>query len=957
MRGRRGLPGRPEQARSGTAPLALGRSAASGLRIPGARGWSAMSVFSFLPLDERVRLRVVSQLWRRALDDDRNWRAVDFAVMGPAPGRVVPPLMKWALEAHGADMHDLSTRGCFVGDAVLQQVGARCHNLEVLIVDEPPPDRMDEPASIAALSAPANVTEVGLAALAGCHQLTRLDASRCSAPPAALRALASALPFLAYVKLGGPGFTDSHAAALVPAGRDMLALDLSGSPVSDIALRTVATHCPRLRMLNCEGSAGVTELGLSSLVYGCRELRILLVSGCVELGDKALEDIASACSQLHRLDAARLPRITNTGVERLADACEALESVSLLGCPGVTADGLAAIVSDCLQLRQLAVDGVGLHSVVDELAPQGLGLTALTVRRCGGLTDTSAAALASSCPSVTSLDLSDSPLVGFTHLAAGALVHRLRSLHSLTLAGCGVADQSLAFFPAARPRLATLDLSRNPGITDVGVELALRACAPTLTSLSLAGCNAGPSAAALISASGAPLTRLDLRMCPRINDAAVTAVLGGCGSTLESLLIGVDGPTVRAATSPAVVAEALPAVSEYAVPLEIAMPAVQSAGAAAGGGGQHLPSGAAAGSLAPGAGGAGPASGAAAGGTGTGTGSGSAASGGGGGAGNAGGAAGSEDGKRRRRRKKKRGGGGGGGGEGTGSSAPSQAPSAAAQSKDAAAASSHVGSSASVCSAPSTSASTAPVSAAAKKRARRRRRAAAKSGRSAGAVRMPLGDGAAEAVAALCPRLLSLHMAGCEALTAEGIAALETAACRLCITDAHLGANPAVTAAAARRLLAAWPNLRILSVPECGGAAGAAAESAAAAAAAGGAAPAEVDLGEVAITVAAAAALEAEARAGTPDAVVDVLPPRWGPPEPVRPPPGSIVAPVGPLPPPGMGLGESCSSDADAHDDYERDLAVEREHNAIMESAAGAASTVSAAVSQFAEEAGNGHGH
>ncbi|KAA0169599.1 hypothetical protein FNF28_02043 [Cafeteria roenbergensis] len=834
MRGRRGLPGRPEQARSGTAPLALGRSAASGLRIPGARGWSAMSVFSFLPLDERVRLRVVSQLWRRALDDDRNWRAVDFAVMGPAPGRVVPPLMKWALEAHGADMHDLSTRGCFVGDAVLQQVGARCHNLEVLIVDEPPPDRMDEPASIAALSAPANVTEVGLAALAGCHQLTRLDASRCSAPPAALRALASALPFLAYVKLGGPGFTDSHAAALVPAGRDMLALDLSGSPVSDIALRTVATHCPRLRMLNCEGSAGVTELGLSSLVYGCRELRILLVSGCVELGDKALEDIASACSQLHRLDAARLPRITNTGVERLADACEALESVSLLGCPGVTADGLAAIVSDCLQLRQLAVDGVGLHSVVDELAPQGLGLTALTVRRCGGLTDTSAAALASSCPSVTSLDLSDSPLVGFTHLAAGALVHRLRSLHSLTLAGCGVADQSLAFFPAARPRLATLDLSRNPGITDVGVELALRACAPTLTSLSLAGCNAGPSAAALISASGAPLTRLDLRMCPRINDAAVTAVLGGCGSTLESLLIGVDGPTVRAATSPAVVAEALPAVSEYAVPLEIAMPAVH---------------------------------------------------------------------------------------------------------------------------APSTSASTAPVSAAAKKRARRRRRAAAKSGRSAGAVRMPLGDGAAEAVAALCPRLLSLHMAGCEALTAEGIAALETAACRLCITDAHLGANPAVTAAAARRLLAAWPNLRILSVPECGGAAGAAAESAAAAAAAGGAAPAEVDLGEVAITVAAAAALEAEARAGTPDAVVDVLPPRWGPPEPVRPPPGSIVAPVGPLPPPGMGLGESCSSDADAHDDYERDLAVEREHNAIMESAAGAASTVSAAVSQFAEEAGNGHGH
>jgi len=821
-----------------------------------------MSVFSFLPLDERVRLRTVSKLWRRALDDNRNWRAVDFAVMGPAPGRGVPPLMRWSLVAHGSDMHDLSTRGCFVGDAVLQLVGEHCPNLEVLIVDEPPADREDEPASIRALSAPSAVTEAGLAALCGCHQLTRLDASRCSAAPRALRSLATALPFLAYVKLGGPSFTDLHASALVPAGRDMLALDLSGSPVTDVALRTVATHCPRLRMLNCEGSSGVTELGLSALVYGCREIRILLVSGCELLGDNALADIASACSQLHRLDAARLPRITNAGVERLADSCEALESVSLLGCPGVTADGLAAIVSDCVQLRQLAVDGVGLHSVVDELAPQGLGLTALTVRRCGGLTDTAAAALASSCPAVTSLDLSDSPLVGFTHLAAGALVHRLRSLHSLSLAGCGLQDQSLAFFPAARPRLAALDISRNPGVTDVGVELALRACAPSLTSFSIAGCDAGPGAAALLAASGARLSRLDLRMCPRLTDKAVGVVLEACGGSIESLLLGVDGPTVRASTDRAVLAAALPPSSEYAVLLDLAMPpsaSTSSAGAASGAGG---PSSAASGA---------DGSGSAPGGPGT-WGSGASAG------GTSGAAGGSEDGKKRRRRKKKKA--AGSGASEAGGDADSEAGAAAgaapptAPTADPAAASAVPPAAV----APSTT-TAAPMSAAAKKRARRRRRAAAKSGKSVASLRMPLGDEAAEAVAAFCPRLRCLHMAGCASLSEDGVSALAAAAFRATITEAHLGANAGLTANGCRVLLASWRRLRVLAVPACGSAA---------------------EEGDSAVTVEQAADIEAAFRSISPDAVVDVLPPRWGPPEAVRPPPGSVTAPVGPIPPPEM---------------------------------------------------------
>jgi len=94
------------------------------------------SVFQFFPLCERVQLRLVSKGWRDALDDDRNWRAVDFGSMGAAPPRQVPKLLGWVVSEHGRHIHDISTRGCFVSDDAISAIGGNCPNLEVLIADE-----------------------------------------------------------------------------------------------------------------------------------------------------------------------------------------------------------------------------------------------------------------------------------------------------------------------------------------------------------------------------------------------------------------------------------------------------------------------------------------------------------------------------------------------------------------------------------------------------------------------------------------------------------------------------------------------------------------------------------------------------------------------------------------------------------------------------------------------------
>jgi hypothetical protein len=778
-----------------------------------------MSLFSFLPLDERIQLRLVCKSWARAVSDERNWRAVDFAALGPTQGTSVPPLLAWALRAHGRHMHDISTRGCRVGDEALKLIGRYCPNLEVLIVDEPPSDREDEPASIRALSAPPCITDAGMAALSHCPQLTRLDASRCRLSKEGVASLAGSLAFLSYLKLGGATLTDSHVQVLAPAGKDLLALDISGSPVTEHSLRTIAAHCSRLRMLNCEGCEGVTDMGLMTLVRGCPDLRILLLSGCSRLTDAAVAELATSCRHLHRLDIARLPLITNAGVERIADCCEALESISLLGCPGVTAEGLAMVVSDCVHLRQLAADGVGLHAVVDELSPQGLGLTALTVRRCGGLTDAAAAALATSCPAVTSLDLSGSPLVGLTHLAAGTLVHRLKGLRALVLGGCGLTDQSFAFFPTSRVRLSRLDISHNPGVTDVGLELVLRACGTTLTDLSVAGCDITSAGAALIAVSAGPsLTRLDCRMCLKLTDEGVAFLAEG-SPNLETLLLGVDGPTLRAVSTPlSLIHEALPIDSPYAALL--ALDATPSAAAAAPD--TATTSTAAASSMespvelskdavdgsAPG-----------------------------------------DDAKKRRKRKKKK-----GTNKGTddASSVKDETASVAEETG-------------------SRSNGGLALSAAAKKRARRRRRAAAKTSKSVAAARAPLGDEAALAIAAHCPRLRNLHMSGWGSLTEDGLRGLLAGAFASRLCELHLGLTAALTEEVAADAIRAFPALRVLAIHGCEG---------------------SEDGG--ALGMSQALELEAVAQARCPDAVVDVLPPRWGPPESIRPAsePVSLIGPV-----------------------------------------------------------------
>lgn len=754
-------------------------------------------MFAFGTLAERVEWRLVSRDWCRALDDERNWRAVDFGSMGVAPPRGVPALLKWVVGTHGPHIHDISTRGCYISDESVQEIGKHCLNLEVLIVDEYVPERPDEEAAewqadaaaaargVGPLALPEpvtrsparrlrpNVRDAGIEALAACPHLTRLDASRCHLTDAAAASLAEHHSFLSYLKLGSPELSNVGVEAVAKASRDLLALDVSGSAVDDGALRVIGETCVRLRMLNAEGCERITDEGIGALVEGCQELRILILNGCPLLTNDTLSAIAQQCEMLHRLDISHNPYVTDDGLDELADCCEDLESLNVVRCPGITGDGLTTVLAECPHLRQLHCEGVKLGHIVEELHPHCLSLTNLSLRRCGALSDLAVTALAHGCPNVTALDLAGNPITGFTHLAVGALLGKLRGLRSLDLTGCGLTDESLSFLTCRAPRLIRACFGGNPGVTDVGLEFLLTATGPHLLELSLRDCDITDEGMRSLADTGVNLTRLDLTGCRRLTDEGMDALAQGCVQ-LEVLLCGGGYPGTGSAAVAAVAA---------ALDLPRAGDAASSPAGSRGGGGGAAGLAAAVGLDD-------------------------------GGDGEEGSGSGKKKRKKRKKKKKKGSEGGEGDGEDGGEegggpavSAPLPTPSTGGTADESRG---RAGDAAG-------EDGTAEGAGGSRSRKSKRKRRGGKGKAKGRPNAMQLGDGTLEAVTRHCPRLHSLHMPGCPAVTDRGLRTLAEAAGALRLVSLYFGGCDSITEAGVLDLLDGCSRLGLISLPQCAG--------------------------------------------------------------------------------------------------------------------------------------------
>ena len=236
---------------------------------------------------------------------------------------------------------------------------------------------------------------------------------------------------LRSLTLEGPYYrefaTDSAVAAMARMFTDLEELVLTGQEaLTDVALRAMAVHLPKLRLLHCDYCPGISDAGVIELVQKCTSLRSL------NLSETPITDAAGIA---------------------IGQNCPSLEVLCLnmaeTGNTSITDRSLVAIARGCARLAYLGLSGASLSIVgIEALVASGCRLQDLRLWDCSEISDACVAAL---LPNL------------------GAAIY-------LDLDGTGVTVASVSMLANAVPNLEVLSIYTNSCIITYEACAALKGC-------------------------------------------------------------------------------------------------------------------------------------------------------------------------------------------------------------------------------------------------------------------------------------------------------------------------------------------------------------------------------------------------------------------------------------------------------------------------------------------------
>lgn len=159
-------------------------------------------------------------------------------------------------------------------------------------------------------------------------------------------------------------------------------LDLSGSSnsITDEALQMICRYQVKLKYLNLDCCAKITDFGLTGLTDVCEhgnfksyvqynlnkleELRYLNLGGCYHITDKSFINVFDL-RYLKEINLSRCHNITEIGLKQLCIKCPLLKSVDLSECFNVTDEIVKLITKDTVRLETLKLSGC--KQITDEI--------------------------------------------------------------------------------------------------------------------------------------------------------------------------------------------------------------------------------------------------------------------------------------------------------------------------------------------------------------------------------------------------------------------------------------------------------------------------------------------------------------------------------------------------------------------------------------------------------------
>ncbi|KAF9275501.1 hypothetical protein BGZ68_010753 [Mortierella alpina] len=188
-----------------------------------------------------------------------------------------------------------------------------------------------------------------------------------------LEAIATSQPRLNRIACTHPRFDDDELIAFAEHYPDLLQLSVSLHQfLTEKALVGVATHCPKLEILNFHFCLGLASTGFRTILQVSSNLRFLDL-GLTEVRDSEIQLVAAQCPELKSLRLPFCSHITHESISAIVRSSCRLEYLDISWCDQVKLfifnDGAPWV---CHELRHLDISGIHANYTAEAQMPSTL---------------------------------------------------------------------------------------------------------------------------------------------------------------------------------------------------------------------------------------------------------------------------------------------------------------------------------------------------------------------------------------------------------------------------------------------------------------------------------------------------------------------------------------------------------------------------------------------------------
>jgi len=342
-----------------------------------------IKIIAYLDPWDIIRCSRVSRGWHQLCYDGQLWSILDTAGFSKGvPAEAVMTIMTKA----GPFMRDLNLRGVKMRDCWnIRGLPEACENLKRLSLGGYKVHRTAIRSFLNAKNRLVHIDFSGLAAATNramemiavhCHELQRLDISRCSnINTCGLQKVIAACPDLRDIradKVSGWGniefmqqlFLGNNLERLILKSCDTLtdeslAVLIEGNE-SEVNSSTGTPIVPprKLKHLDLSRCRGISGRGVRALVNNIPKIECLRLSDCHGISDDTLTQLVQTTPVLAHLDLEKLDALTNAVLHSLANSpcAKRLRHVNISDCESMGDSGILTLLGACRGLRSLEMD-------------------------------------------------------------------------------------------------------------------------------------------------------------------------------------------------------------------------------------------------------------------------------------------------------------------------------------------------------------------------------------------------------------------------------------------------------------------------------------------------------------------------------------------------------------------------------------------------------------------------